>query len=143
MSRKFLTTEEAFDYLMSLADESDDSDPEMIILLPDTDIVTDDEELMMPAPTLNMVMLFLTKSFKKKQLERALDLLEFRRHITIAYLGLYVPRNIAGRNLGIQQKNSDYLKLQSEDILAKIPNGKQRQLKNCTKKKPINYLSKM
>ncbi|GBN82213.1 PiggyBac transposable element-derived protein 3 [Araneus ventricosus] len=45
MSRKFLTTEEAFDYLMSLADESDDSDPEMIILSPDPDIVTDDEEI--------------------------------------------------------------------------------------------------
>ncbi|GBM38922.1 hypothetical protein AVEN_271039-1 [Araneus ventricosus] len=45
MSRKFLTTEEAFDYLMSLADESDDSDPEMIILPPDPDIVTDDEEI--------------------------------------------------------------------------------------------------
>ncbi|GBL72872.1 hypothetical protein AVEN_128067-1 [Araneus ventricosus] len=30
---------------MSLADESDDSDPEMIILPPDSDIVTDDEEI--------------------------------------------------------------------------------------------------
>ncbi|GBN77427.1 hypothetical protein AVEN_215951-1 [Araneus ventricosus] len=54
--------------------------------------------------------------------EQALDLLEFRRHITIAYLGLCVPRNIAGRGLGIQQKNPDYLKLQSEHILVKNPN---------------------
>ncbi|GBM08522.1 hypothetical protein AVEN_162771-1 [Araneus ventricosus] len=45
MSRKFLTTEDAFDNLMSLADESDDSDTEMIILPPDPDIVTDDEEI--------------------------------------------------------------------------------------------------
>ncbi|GBN63629.1 hypothetical protein AVEN_231489-1 [Araneus ventricosus] len=30
---------------MSLADESDDSDPEMIILPPDPGIVTDDEEI--------------------------------------------------------------------------------------------------
>ncbi|GBM96447.1 PiggyBac transposable element-derived protein 3 [Araneus ventricosus] len=67
--------------------------------------------------------------------EQALDLLEFRLHITIAFLGLCVPRNIAGRGLGIQQKNPDYLKLQSEHILVKIPNGKQRrcQHKNCTK----------
>ncbi|GBM85399.1 hypothetical protein AVEN_167610-1, partial [Araneus ventricosus] len=36
-------TEEAFDYLMSLTDESDDSDLEMIILPPDPNIVLDDE----------------------------------------------------------------------------------------------------
>ncbi|GBM70937.1 hypothetical protein AVEN_111994-1 [Araneus ventricosus] len=43
---KFLTTEEASDYLMSLVDdESDDIDPEIIILPPDTDIATDDEEI--------------------------------------------------------------------------------------------------
>ncbi|GBN44903.1 hypothetical protein AVEN_16251-1 [Araneus ventricosus] len=65
--RKFLTTEEAFDYLMSVADEPDDSDSKMIILPPGPDIVTDDEEID-DAPALNMVMLFLTKSFKKKQL---------------------------------------------------------------------------
>ncbi|GBL89952.1 hypothetical protein AVEN_178368-1 [Araneus ventricosus] len=41
---KFLTTEEASDYLMSLADKSDDSDPEMIILAPDPNIFIDDEE---------------------------------------------------------------------------------------------------
>ncbi|GBN91908.1 hypothetical protein AVEN_49890-1 [Araneus ventricosus] len=45
MSWKFLTTEEAFDYSMSSADDSDDSDSEMIILPPDPDIVTDDEEI--------------------------------------------------------------------------------------------------
>lgn len=45
MSLKFLTTEEALDYLMSLNIESDDSDPEMIILLPDPDIVTDEEDI--------------------------------------------------------------------------------------------------
>ncbi|GBO19442.1 hypothetical protein AVEN_242548-1 [Araneus ventricosus] len=45
MSRKFLTTEETFDYLMSFDDESNDSDPEMIILPSDPDIVTDDEEI--------------------------------------------------------------------------------------------------
>ncbi|GBN84914.1 hypothetical protein AVEN_167695-1 [Araneus ventricosus] len=45
MSRKFSTTDEAFVYLMSLADESDDSDPEMIILPPDPGIVTEDEEI--------------------------------------------------------------------------------------------------
>ncbi|GBM00574.1 hypothetical protein AVEN_77379-1 [Araneus ventricosus] len=45
MSRKFLTTEEAFDYLKSLTDEPDDSNPEMLILPPDTDNVTDDEEI--------------------------------------------------------------------------------------------------
>ncbi|GBM38923.1 PiggyBac transposable element-derived protein 3 [Araneus ventricosus] len=74
----------------------------------------------------------LTKFFAPEQ---ALDLHKFRRHITIAYLGLCVPRNIEGRGLGIQQKNTDYLKLQSEHILVKNPNGKQRrcQLKNCTK----------
>jgi hypothetical protein len=44
-SEKFLTTEEALDYLMSLHDEEDDSDPEMIILPPDPGIVTDDEEI--------------------------------------------------------------------------------------------------
>ncbi|GBL74788.1 Chimeric ERCC6-PGBD3 protein [Araneus ventricosus] len=45
MSRKFLTTAEAFDYLMSMADESDDRDPEIIILPLDPDIVTNDEEI--------------------------------------------------------------------------------------------------
>ncbi|GBN00709.1 hypothetical protein AVEN_104775-1 [Araneus ventricosus] len=45
MRRKFLTTEETVNYLMSLAYESDDSDPEIIILPPDPDIVTDDEEI--------------------------------------------------------------------------------------------------
>ncbi|GBM16127.1 hypothetical protein AVEN_163146-1 [Araneus ventricosus] len=45
MGRIFSTTEEAFDYLMPLADESDDSDPEMIILQPDPDIVTDDKDI--------------------------------------------------------------------------------------------------
>ncbi|GBL67683.1 hypothetical protein AVEN_142358-1, partial [Araneus ventricosus] len=34
----------AFDYLMSLADQSDDNDPDMIILPPDPNIVPDDKE---------------------------------------------------------------------------------------------------
>ncbi|GBN05981.1 hypothetical protein AVEN_118854-1 [Araneus ventricosus] len=45
MSREFLATEEAFDCLMLLADESDDCDPDMIILQPDPNIVPDDKEI--------------------------------------------------------------------------------------------------
>ncbi len=75
--------------------------------------------------------------------DQALELLEFRRNITIAYLGLCVPRNTPGRRLGVHQKSADYLKLQSDHFLVKNPNGKQRrcQLKNCTKK-PVTICQK-
>ncbi|XP_015907361.3 piggyBac transposable element-derived protein 3-like [Parasteatoda tepidariorum] len=68
--------------------------------------------------------------------EQSLELLEFRRHITVAYLGLSVPRNNVGRSLGAQQRNPDYLKLQTDHTLIRNPDGKQRrcQLKNCTGK---------
>ncbi|GBM55876.1 hypothetical protein AVEN_2573-1 [Araneus ventricosus] len=43
MSLIFLKSEDAFDYLMPLTDESGDSDPEMIILTSDPDIVPNEE----------------------------------------------------------------------------------------------------
>ncbi|GBM39935.1 hypothetical protein AVEN_250253-1 [Araneus ventricosus] len=42
--------------------------------------------------------------------DQVVELLEFIRHFTIAYLGLCVPRNVARMSLGIREKNQDYFK---------------------------------
>lgn len=44
VEKKFLTTEEALEYLMSLDNEVTDSDPDMIILPPDPVIINDDKK---------------------------------------------------------------------------------------------------
>lgn len=65
----------------------------------------------------------------------AQDLLTFRRSVTISYLGESVPRNNI-RQRGMLQNNKELLLLNSEHVLVKNPNGRQRrcQLKSCNKK---------
>nr|XP_042911776.1 piggyBac transposable element-derived protein 3-like [Parasteatoda tepidariorum] len=65
------------------------------------------------------------------------DLLTFRRSITVSYLGETIPRNNV-RQRGSLKNNKELLLLNSEHVLVKNPDGRQRrfQLKSC-KKKPI------
>lgn len=80
----------------------------------------------------------LVASWKLNQLfgENSLSLLDFRRHITVAYLGISIPRKPSYRKLGLQQRNADFLRIQNEHVLIKHPENRQRrcQLKPCTGK---------
>lgn len=74
--------------------------------------------------------------------DEAQDLLEFRRSVTISYLGETVPRNNI-RQRGLMQNNKELLKLNNDHTLIKNPEGRQRrcQLKDC-KRKPTTVCLK-
>ncbi|GBO24256.1 hypothetical protein AVEN_64450-1 [Araneus ventricosus] len=77
-------------------------------------------------------------SWKLNQLfsDDSLSLLDFGRHMTVAYLGFSIPRNPSCIKLDAQQDNEDFIKLKNDHVIVKNPENRQRrcQLKLCAAK---------
>ncbi|GBN37435.1 hypothetical protein AVEN_2688-1 [Araneus ventricosus] len=130
LPRKFLIAQEALDILWTLDDSHlDVIDNELVILNPDPDALSDAEDIddsstrkienmcddqYITHEEKNGTGLYLLILLKQPLLlhgssislvfsNDSLSLLDFRKHITVAYLGLSIPRNASCRKLGFHK----------------------------------------